>query len=101
MAFLVSPLFRYVVLPLLVIGVLTGAYFGWKAEVQQAALIRAQRDALIELAKRKERTTAEKAALDFQMRRLPDERVRWCAILPKPTGCCTESGPCPEVDNAK
>lgn len=76
-----------------------GSAWGVVRYIQNNAIIRAQRDALIELAKRQAATVEDKNKITNQQDALPDDRVRWCAIK-RPldvNGCCSEKGPCPEA----
>lgn len=78
---------------------LLGTGLGVVRYIQNNAIIRVQRDALIDLAKRQAATVEDKNKITNQQDALPDERVRWCAIK-RPldvNGCCSEKGPCPEA----
>lgn len=71
-------------------GLIVGGYFYWEHVVTSRALIAAQRDALVELAKRQARTVEEKNQTDAVMRDKPDACVRVCAINGVASKLCQE-----------
>lgn len=73
---------------------IVGGYFYWQHVVTSRALIAAQRDALIELAKRQQQTVEQKNRTDAIMRALPDDRVRLCAVQGPQSPCCTTDKEC-------
>lgn len=71
-------------------GLIVGGYFYWEQVVTSRALIAAQRDALVELAKRQAKTVEEKNQTDAVMRDKSAACVRLCAIEGVGSKLCQE-----------
>jgi len=77
-----------IVLGLLLAGGIVGGIAYYNHLIASRAVIALQRDALAELARRQAETAAERNRIWAEVQRLPDGRVRLCAIRGPESGCC-------------
>lgn len=79
-----------IIMVLLAGSLIVGGYFYWQHVVTSRALIAAQRDALIELAKRQAKTVEQRNETDAVMRDKSDACVRVCAVEGVGSKLCLE-----------